>query len=233
MTVSPHTTYTVPYGEANVDDTELGGTTIVHSGGFASPTTVSVVVDKSGVSANGPSLYLASSDVEITSAGGADRGAQISGGERDVYGLASPATVNGLIRISSHGEFGLEEVFNGGTAIGTMIESGDVQSAEPEIFGNLRASADGGAEDSSGGLADRTTIFNGGTQIVSTELGAQISSGEQVVFGYANVATAFAGLQVVELGGTARARHRGRCRRFRHRNRFANLSGRSQDPSIN
>jgi autotransporter passenger strand-loop-strand repeat protein len=57
-----------------------------------------------------------------------------------------------------------------------------------------------------GGFADPTTIYGGGIEVVSsggTDLGAQIWGGEQDVFGYVSGVTIYAGIQVVESGGTS------------------------------
>jgi autotransporter passenger strand-loop-strand repeat protein len=57
-----------------------------------------------------------------------------------------------------------------------------------------------------GGFADPTTIYEGGSEVVSsggTDLGAQVFGGEQDVFGYVSGVTIYAGIEIVESGGTS------------------------------
>jgi autotransporter passenger strand-loop-strand repeat protein len=113
--------------------------------------------------------------LEIVSSGGIDSGAQIFGGEQDVFGIAGGGTVFG----------GSQVIEGGGTASNTTIANG----------GTLVVSA--------GGLADPTTILGGGLEIISargSDRGALLSGGEQDVYGNAGGATIFADSQVIESG---------------------------------
>jgi autotransporter passenger strand-loop-strand repeat protein len=141
-------------------DVVSGGTLVVLSGGTALETTVG-------------------GGLEIVSSGGIDSGAQIFGGEQDVFGIAGGGTVFG----------GSQVIEGGGTASNTTIANG----------GTLVVSA--------GGLADPTTILGGGLEIISargSDRGALLSGGEQDVYGNAGGATIFADSQVIE-SGAARA----------------------------
>jgi fibronectin-binding autotransporter adhesin len=83
-----------------------GGTFVVSSGGTADPT------------------RLLSSGAEIIASGGIDGGAQVSGGEQDVFGSASGTTVFG----------GSQIVESGGIATGTTVKNGgtlEVQFGAP------------------------------------------------------------------------------------------------------
>jgi autotransporter passenger strand-loop-strand repeat protein len=156
-----------------------GGTIDVMSGGTAGGTVVSsggTVVISSGGLADPTTIYVGGS--ETISGGGTDLGAQIRGGEQDVFGTASGATVFA----------GSQVVESGGTASNTTVSSG----------GTLVIS--------SGGLADPTTIYAGGSETISSggaDDGAQISGGTQFDYGLASGATVLTGLQVVDSGGTA------------------------------
>ena len=143
-----------------MDEIGSGGTLIVASGGFADPT------------------FIFSGGTEIISSGGSDVGALISGGEQDVFGLATGASVFG----------GSQVIKAGGAASGTIVSSGGT------------VVVNSGAKLTSG------VVSSGGTEIVSaggSDLGAKISGGEQDVFGLASGTTVLAGSQVIETGGTA------------------------------
>jgi autotransporter passenger strand-loop-strand repeat protein len=136
----------------------VSGGTLVVSGGTALATTVG-------------------GGLEIVSSGGLDSGAQMFGGEQDVFGTAGGGSIFD----------GSQVIEGGGTASNTTIANG----------GTLVVSA--------GGLADPTTILGGGLEIISTgsDRGALLSGGEQDVYGNAGGATIFAGSQVIESGGGA------------------------------
>ena len=98
--------------------------------------------------------------------------------------------------IISGGTEALDRIVSGGTMI---VEAGGVAS-------DTTISSGGTLLVLFGGTADPTTISSGGTEIVSahgTDLGAQISGGALLDYGFISGTTLFAGLQVVELGGTA------------------------------
>ena len=143
-----------------VDEIGSGGTLVVTSGGLADLT------------------LLLSGGTEIISSGGSDVGALISGGEQDVFGLATGASVFG----------GSQVIEAGGAASGTIVSSGGM------VLVNSGAKLTG------------AVVSSGGTEIVSaggSDVGAKISGGEQDVFGLASGATVFAGYQVIEAGGVA------------------------------
>jgi autotransporter passenger strand-loop-strand repeat protein len=177
--------------------------------GYASGTTVftgSQVIEAGGTA----SSTIISGGLEIVSAGGTDDGAQISGGEEDVFGYASSATVfTGSQVVESGGTAsstiisgGLEIVSAGGTDDGPQIAGG-----EQEVYGYANSATvfTGSQVVEAGGIASGTIVISG-LEIVSsggTDVGAQIAGGEQDVYGYASGAAVFAGSQVVEAGGTA------------------------------
>ena len=114
---------------------------IVNSGGTADLTTI----DDGGL--------------EIVSAGGTDVGAKIAGasvgGEQDVFGLASGATIF----------TGSQVVEAGGTASGTVVSVPVFETFDALIV-------------SSGGFADQATIYSSETiSAGGTDFGAQISGG--------------------------------------------------------
>jgi autotransporter passenger strand-loop-strand repeat protein len=116
VTVNSGQTYSVTSGQIDSGDTVLsGGTMFILSGGEADLTTVS------------------SGGTEVVSAGGTDYGAQISGGEQDVFGYASGATVftGGLQVVESGGtandtivSLGNQVISLGGTASHTLVSGG-------------------------------------------------------------------------------------------------------------
>jgi len=114
---------------------------------------------------------------EIIASTGIDSGAQISGGEQDLFGLASGVTV-----------------FTGSQ----VVESGGIAS-------NTTVSSGGSLVVLSSGLADPAIIYSGGSETISaggTDLGALVS-GTQLDYGFASGVTLSYGTQVVEAGGTA------------------------------
>ena len=135
----------------------------------------------------GRSDYDHSGGLEIVSAGGTDLGAQISGGEQDVYGLASGATVF----------TGSQVVESGGTASGTTVSSGgtlDVLSggtamlpiccpAPRSLIGGTLSGftvSSGVTFEVSAGTVSNTTVLSGGTLELlagAKQSGTTISSG--------------------------------------------------------
>jgi autotransporter passenger strand-loop-strand repeat protein len=161
-----------------------GGFQVVQNGGLTSGTIVSsggTEIVTPGATASG--TIVNSGGNETVSSGGStfiagtDQNARISGGEQDVYGVATGDTIF----------TGSQVVESGGTASNTVVSGGALDVL-------------------SGGLADPVTIFSGGSETVSvggTDLGAQISGGTQTVFAQANGDSIFAGFQIVSAGGTA------------------------------
>jgi autotransporter passenger strand-loop-strand repeat protein len=166
-----------------------GGTLLVLSGGLADPTTVF----------NGGR--------EIISSGGTDLDARISGGEQDVFGLASGGTVfAGLQVVGSRGTAsntvvasGGKEIVSGGSAAGATVQSGG--SAIAVAGGAIGSSLvlDGGVEIvSAGGTARNAVVRSGGIQNVlagGTAADTTISGGriEFAPGGVASGAVIFAG----------------------------------------
>ena len=128
-----------------------GGIEIISSGGIVSNTTVlsGGALDVLSGGLADPTM-IDSDGLEVVSAGGTDNGAQISGGEQDVLGLASDATVF----------TGSQVVESGGTASGTTVSSG------------------GTLDVLSGGIASNTHVLSGGTLVIGGTLsGFTVSSG--------------------------------------------------------
>src|SRR5262249_18276274 len=128
-----------------VVDTTVSATLNVSSGGVADPTTIF------------------SGGLETILAGGIDSGAQISGGEQDVFGTASSATVF----------TGLQLVEAGGVVSGTTIELGGqtVVLAGGQAVSALVASGTSGSMNlivSSGGATVAAQVVNGGREVVFT-----------------------------------------------------------------
>jgi autotransporter passenger strand-loop-strand repeat protein len=167
--------------------------------------------------------------IEVVSSGGVDFGAQITGGEQDVFGYASGASVS----------IGLQVTESTGTASGTVLSGGvavvnaggidfntQIVGGEQDVFGyasgatafvgSVLVESGGSAIDftilsggllvvSSGGYADPGTL-SGGTEVISaggSDDGTQISGGTQFVYGTATNATIFVGSHAVESGGIA------------------------------
>jgi autotransporter passenger strand-loop-strand repeat protein len=161
--------------------------------GLAVSTTVNGGAQEIVLSAGTASVItILSGGSETISAGGTDFGAEISGGEQDVYGNAS-ATVDsgGYQYVGSGGTAsdaviyaaGDQEVDVGATAIGATLSGG-----EQDVYG----SASGTTVDSGGyqyvgssGTASDAVIYAAGNQDVdgfATAIGATLSGGEQDVY---------------------------------------------------
>ena len=84
---------------------------------------------------------------EILSSGGADRGAQVSGGKQDVFGLASGATVFTGSQVVELGGTALNTVLSGGTMV---VESGGALSGATIKTGGLGILNSGGIVGSGG-----------------------------------------------------------------------------------
>ena len=100
---------------------------------------------------------------------------------------------------------GNQYVYDYATASGTVVNCGGVQQVDG-LATSTRINSGGTQDVSFGATAGNTTIESGGTEIVSAygiDDGAKISGGTQLVYGSASGATVFAGLQVIESGGTA------------------------------
>jgi autotransporter passenger strand-loop-strand repeat protein len=204
-------TETVSSGGTDLGGQISGGEQDVY--GFASGTAVftgSQVVEAGGL-ADSTTIY--GDGNEMVSGGGTDLGAQISGGEQDVYGFASGTVVfngsqvveasGGLANLTTIYSAGSETVSGGGIDVGAQIWGG-----EQDVFGLARDAAifTGSQGIEFGGVADSTTIYSDGNETVSgggIDLGAQIWGGEQDVYGFASRAGVFTGSQVVEAGGVA------------------------------
>jgi autotransporter passenger strand-loop-strand repeat protein len=151
-----------------IDTTVSGGMLIVRSGGLADPTTITA------------------GGTEIVSGGGNDFGASISGGEQDVFGTASGATVFA----------GSQLVKSGGIASGTVLSSGTMQVVFSK--GTARStSVDGGAQliVSSGGVAASASISGDSTSGTLVVLRGGTASGTVIVSG---------GVETVSSGGIDR-----------------------------
>jgi fibronectin-binding autotransporter adhesin len=147
VTISAGGTEEIGSGYALSGFTVSGGITLeVASGGTASNTTVSSggsLVVSTGGFADPTVIYSGGS--ETVSAGGTDLGAQISGGEQDVYGSASGTTVfTGSQLVESCGAAsntivssgGWETISSGGTdlaACRTWVRFTRVRSILPHI----------------------------------------------------------------------------------------------------
>jgi autotransporter passenger strand-loop-strand repeat protein len=117
---------------------QSGGIEKVYSRGTASGTVVSrggTLAVLSGGLADPATIY--SGGTEIVSASGTDLGAQISGGEQDLFGYASGASVftgsqvvesGGTASGTIVGSGGTEFVYSGGSAAGTTVDSGGSQT---------------------------------------------------------------------------------------------------------
>ncbi len=153
-----------------------GGTLLVHSGGSVSGTTLDAQAD------------------EVIYAGGTASGAVIDGGLEDVYGSSSNASVDAGTQVvygTTSGTTltgtGIQQVFTGGTASGTIVGSaGGGNSGPGQVVGlggtSVATIVDaGGVQDvQSTGIAHDTTINSGGDESVSnggTALDATIQSG--------------------------------------------------------
>ena len=151
-----------------VVDTTVEGLLNVAAGGIADPTTIG------------------SGGTEVVHRGGTDLGALISGGEQDVFGFASGATVFSGLQIVEFGgtasgttvsSGGTLELLGGASASGFTIASGgtfEIASSyvlnDQQLLSNATvAIARGGTEVvSSGSTASNTTVSSGGTLVVSS-----------------------------------------------------------------
>ncbi len=155
-----------------------GGTLLVHSGGSVSGTTLDAQADA------------------VVYGGGADDATVIDGGLEDVYGSSSNAMVDagaqvvyGTTTNTALTGSGIQQVFTGGTASGTVVGSaggGQGNSGPVQVVGFGGTSVGtivnaGGVQDvQSTGIAHDTTINSGGYESVGnggTAVGATIQSG--------------------------------------------------------
>jgi autotransporter passenger strand-loop-strand repeat protein len=163
--------------------TVIVGSQIVESGGVTSGTTISALI-LGGVVFRGAetvasggmasSTTISSSGLEVVSAGGTDLGAQIFGGEQDVFGVARGATVI----------FGSQVVESGGTASGTTVSSGGTLElfggATADLFGTTVLAAGATLEIASGYTLTGFQVANGVSLDVlagGTASGTMINSG--------------------------------------------------------
>jgi autotransporter passenger strand-loop-strand repeat protein len=153
-----------------------GGALDVLSGGLADPTTI----DSGGL--------------EVISAHGTDLGAQISGGEQDVSGLASGVTIfaGGSQVIESGGSAtsttvsngGTLDVLSGGSAIGPHLLAGGTLVIGGTLSGYIVSS--GVTLEVSGGTVSKTTVLSGGMLELldgAAQSGTTISSGGTLEIG--------------------------------------------------
>jgi autotransporter passenger strand-loop-strand repeat protein len=184
-----------------------GGQQIVEAGGFANGTVISAGGSQT-ISAAGSAAGTTIDAGGLETLSGTDSGAQISGGEQDVFGSANGATIYA----------GSQVVATGAAASGTTIVSGGLEivsgtdtgalisGGEQDVWGNATSATiyTGSQVVEGGGTANATTIMSGGLESVSgTDTGAVISGGEQDVFWSATNVTIQAGSQVVETLGSA------------------------------
>ena len=223
--VSSGGTEIVASGGIDFDVSALPGGVVIVSGGTESVTSGSVVnglTIKAGgllqVASGATSLAVtvSSGGTEALSAGSIATGSILSGGVLELVGSSATSagvtvSKSAILELGSGyvatGNVSITEVLAGGTQSGGAILSGGMITV---LYGgltsNLSISRGGTLVVLSGGLADPTTIYSGGKEVVSangTDAGAQISGGTQLVYGLASGVTIFAGLQVVESGGTA------------------------------
>lgn len=173
------------------------GVQAVYSGGTAATTTISaggtqiVAADGGGLAS---ATTILSGGLETVSAGGTDRAAKISGGEQDVYGTASGATVAGT---------GTQIVESGGTAIRTTVDRGGLAIVESGSTVSNLTVASGGTAQAVGVDVDQLGIsfLKGGTgELGSGAFADTLKIGNGLTAVILSGGTASSG--VVEAGGT-------------------------------
>jgi autotransporter passenger strand-loop-strand repeat protein len=205
--------YVSPSGTINLNSGAIFEGTLELSG-TASGITVNsgLLAVENGGSASGTTVN--SGGLEVVSAGGNDTGAQIRGGEQDVYGSATNATIfTGSQVVESGGNAsgttinngGVEDVFSGGTTSGAIVNGGvEVVSAGGTDNG---AQINGGGEQDVYGTAIGTTINAGGREnVYGTATNTTINSGalEDVLSGgIASGTTISGGTLELTNGGSA------------------------------
>jgi autotransporter passenger strand-loop-strand repeat protein len=182
----------VVHGSASGTIVSSGGTETVESGGTAIDTVVSsggsLVVSSGGFA--DPTIIM-SAGFETISAGGSDDGAQISGGEQDVFGTASNATIVSGFQVIEFAALGSNTTIGSGgvqydlgTASGTTLSGGT-----QVVYGSAAATtvASGGTQNVvAGGTATGGTVSSGGTQYdAGTVSGTTLSGGTEVIDGTA------------------------------------------------
>lgn len=152
------------------------------------------------------SVIIGGNGIEIVSSGATVANTDLSLGEQIVYGVAIASAVNDGTQIvygTAVGSIidgygvGTQEILFGGTATGTIVDSG-----LQEIFSGAVASgavvSSGGEQDVLGGFASGTIVSPGGTQLVNGGLAVNtVLNGGSELVAYDGVATG----TVVNSGG--------------------------------